>query len=99
MTKAEIVEDIAAKTGLTKKEIAEAVDQFLKTVSDALAEGKHLEIRGFGTFKVRRRKTRMARNPRTGDPVKVPMRAVPVFKPSKHLRNKVAKMEAARPLD
>ena len=64
MTKAEIVEDIAAKTGLTKKEIAEAVDQFLKTVSDALVEGKHLVIRGFGTFKVKHRKARIARSGR-----------------------------------
>jgi nucleoid DNA-binding protein len=47
MTKAEIVEDIATKTGLTKKEIAEAVDMFLETVATALADGKHLEIRGF----------------------------------------------------
>ena len=63
MTKAEIVEDIAAKTGLTKKEIAEAVDMFLQTVTDALVQGKHLEIRGFGTFKVKERKARIARNP------------------------------------
>ena len=90
MTKAEIVEDIAAKTGLTKKEIAEAVDQFLKTVSDALADGKHLEIRGFGTFKVKERKERMARNPRTGDAVPVPARRVPVFKVSKMLKDRVA---------
>ena len=89
MTKAEIVEDIAAKTGLTKKEIAEAVDQFLKTVSDALAAGKHLEIRGFGTFKVRNRKPRIARNPRTGDSVAVPARAVPVFKPSRLFKKQV----------
>jgi DNA-binding protein HU-beta len=90
MTKAEIVEDIAAKTGLTKKEIAEAVDQFLKTVSDALAEGKHLEIRGFGTFKVKYRKARIARNPRTGEPAPVPERRVPVFKVSKELKDLVA---------
>lgn len=90
MTKAEIVEDIAAKTGLTKKEIAEAVDQFLKTVSDALAAGKHLEIRGFGTFKVKQRKARIARNPRTGAPAPVPERKVPVFKVSKELKDLVA---------
>jgi hypothetical protein len=46
----------------------------------------NIEIRGFGTFKVRERKSRLARNPRTGDPVEVPPRAVPVFKPSKELR-------------
>ena len=89
MTKAEIVEDIAAKTGLTKKEIAEAVDQFLKTVTEVLAEGKHLEIRGFGTFKVKQRKARIARNPRTGEPAPVPERKVPVFKVSKELKELV----------
>ena len=90
MTKADLVEEIANSTGLTKKEIAEAVDQFLKTVSDALAEGKHLEIRGFGTFKVKQRKARIARNPRTGEPAPVPERKVPVFKVSKELKDLVA---------
>jgi len=60
MTKAEIVEDIATKTGLTKKDVATAMDQFLESISKALAEGKHYEIRGFGTFKVKARKARMA---------------------------------------
>ncbi|MDP6418181.1 MAG: HU family DNA-binding protein [Candidatus Krumholzibacteria bacterium] len=90
MTKAQIVEEIVQKTGLTKKDVAETVDQFLKSISDALADGKHLEIRGFGTFKVKLRKARMARNPRTGDPVPVPERLVPVFKVSKELKDMVA---------
>lgn len=68
MTKADIVEDIAQKTGLTKKEVGETVDLFLEQVSDLLSQGRHLEIRGFGTFKVKERKERMARNPRTGMP-------------------------------
>src|SRR5678816_3466961 len=72
MTKAEIVEDIASKTGLTKKDVATAMDMFLESISKALADGKHYEIRGFGTFKVKKRKSRMARNPRTGDAVPVP---------------------------
>jgi nucleoid DNA-binding protein len=62
MTKAEIVEDIASKTGLTKKDVATAMDMFLESISKALSEGKHYEIRGFGTFKVKKRKSRMARN-------------------------------------
>lgn len=95
MTKAQIVEEIVQKTGLTKKDVADSVDQFLQAISDALASGKHLEIRGFGTFKVKRRKSRMARNPRTGDPVPVPERNVPIFKVSKELKDLVA---AARPL-
>lgn len=95
MTKAQIVEEIVQKTGLTKKDVADSVDQFLQAISDALASGKHLEIRGFGTFKVKRRKSRMARNPRTGDPVPVPERNVPIFKVSKELKDLVA---AASPL-
>ncbi len=95
MTKAQIVEEIVQKTGLTKKDVADAVDQFLKAISGTLAGGKHLEIRGFGTFKVKRRKSRMARNPRTGEPVPVPERNVPVFKVSKELKDLVA---AANPI-
>jgi integration host factor beta subunit len=90
MTKAEIVEDIAGKTGLTKKDVAMAMDQFLESISKTLAEGKHYEIRGFGTFKVKARKARMARNPRTGDAVPVPDRKVPVFKVSKELKDMVS---------
>ena len=80
MTKAEIVDEIAERTGLTKKDVADTVDQFLEAVSRALASGKHIEIRGFGTFKVKDRKSRLARNPRTGESVPVPPRRVPVFK-------------------
>jgi integration host factor subunit beta len=88
MTKADLVQlaSEAIGPGVTKKDCAVVVDAFLAAVKDALAEHKNIEIRGFGTFKVRERKSRLARNPRTGDPVEVPPRAVPVFKPSKDLR-------------
>jgi integration host factor beta subunit len=98
MTKADLVEQVAEAIGpgITKKDCALVVDGFLNAVKRALAEGENIEIRGFGTFKVRRRKTRMARNPRTGDAVKVPARVVPVFKPSKHLRSRVSKANRDR---
>ena len=88
MTKADLVQlaSEAIGPGITKKDCAVVVDAFLNAVKDAMAEHKNIEIRGFGTFKVRERKSRLARNPRTGDPVEVPPRAVPVFKPSKELR-------------
>jgi len=88
MTKADLVEQVAEAIGpgITKKDCALVVDGFLNAVKLALSQGENIEIRGFGTFKVRKRKSRMARNPRTG----VPSRSVPVFKPSKHLRAKVA---------
>ena len=66
------------------------MDAFLDAVKEALKAQHNIEVRGFGTFKIRRRKTRMARNPRTGDPVEVAARPVPVFKPSKELRALVA---------
>jgi integration host factor subunit beta len=66
------------------------VDSFLDAIKHALKEQQNIEVRGFGTFKIRRRKTRMARNPRTGEPVEVAARPVPVFKPSKELRALVA---------
>ena len=95
MTKADLVEQVAEAIGpgVTKKDCALVVDGFLNAVKRALANGEHIEIRGFGTFKVRKRKTRMARNPRTGDAVQVPSRAVPVFKPSKHLRARVERLD------
>jgi integration host factor subunit beta len=88
MTKADLVQlaSEAIGPGITKKDAAVVVDAFLNAVKDAMGEHKNIEIRGFGTFKVRERKSRLARNPRTGDPVEVPPRAVPVFKPSKELR-------------
>lgn len=90
MTKADLVDEIAQITGLTKKDVAQTVDEFLEGVCRALINGKHIEIRGFGTFKVKQRKPRIARNPRTGEQVPVPERKVPVFKVSKELKDKVA---------
>jgi integration host factor subunit beta len=98
MTKADLVEQVAEAIGpgITKKDCALVVDGFLNAVKLALAQGENIEIRGFGTFKVRDRKSRLARNPRTGDSVEVPSRSVPVFKPSKHLRSKVAAGDGAK---
>jgi integration host factor subunit beta len=100
MTKADLVEKVTASIARTagpmisKKDCARVVDAFLDAVKDALAQQNNIEIRGFGTFKIRMRKTRMARNPRTGDPVEVAARPVPVFKPSKELRGMVAGVDA-----
>jgi nucleoid DNA-binding protein len=92
MTKADLVEQVAQAIGpgITKKDCAAVVDGFLNAIKQALAKQQNIEIRGFGTFKVRRRKARVARNPRTGATVQVPARPVPVFKPSKNFRDEVA---------
>ena len=96
MTKADLVEQVTAAIARTsgpmisKKDCARVVDAFLDAVKLAMRDQHNIEVRGFGTFKIRKRKTRMARNPRTGDPVEVAARPVPVFKPSKELRALVA---------
>ena len=95
MTKADLVEQVyeAIGPGVTKKDCAAVVEAFLNAVKQALAKGEHIEIRGFGTFKVRDRKPRLARNPRTGESVQVPARQVPVFKPSRLFKEKVDETE------
>jgi integration host factor subunit beta len=98
MTKADLVERVTAQISQTagpmisKKDCARVVDTFLDAIKDALREGQNIEVRGFGTFKIRQRRTRMARNPRTGTPVEVSARPVPVFKPSKELRTLVSNL-------
>ena len=83
MTKADLVEQVTAAMARTsgplisKKDCARVVDAFLDAIKGALKEQHNIEVRGFGTFKIRRRKTRMARNPRTGEPVEVAARPVP----------------------
>jgi len=88
MTKADLVEQVAEAIGpgITKKDCALVVDGLLNAIKKAMAEHSHIEIRGFGTFKVRERRARRARNPRSGTEVQVPAKLVPVFKPSKELK-------------
>ena len=86
MTKADIVTRIATATGITKLETEILVDGFFKTMTDALANGDHIEIRGFGTFRTKKPLPRMARNPRTGEAVPLGEHYVPTFKASRELR-------------
>ncbi|HEX9911976.1 MAG TPA: HU family DNA-binding protein [candidate division Zixibacteria bacterium] len=93
MTKADLVEKIAEKTGLTRTDVAVIVDGFLDAIKLAMKEGNNIEIRGFGTFKIKPRKARKARNPRTGEEVPVPDRKVPVFKPSNEFKELIIKQD------
>ena len=86
MTKADIVNRVATATGVTKLETEILVDGFFKTITDALASGDHIEIRGFGTFRTKKRLPRTARNPRTGEAIQLDEHFVPTFKPSRELR-------------
>ena len=85
MTKADLVEEVANATGLTKRDVGVVVDLLLETISKALSGQEHIELRGFGSFKVKTRKARIARNPRTGERVDVPEKMVPYFKASREL--------------
>jgi DNA-binding protein HU-beta len=90
MTKADLVDRVAARTDLTKRDVALVVEELLESIKDALAQHKHIEIREFGTFKVKRRKASMKYNPRDrSQKVIVPEKMVPVFKPSKFLKERV----------
>lgn len=89
MTKADIVRQIAQATGLTKTDTSAVVDGFIESIIAALEAGEHLEIRGFGTFKIVERAPRTGRNPRTGSEVKISSRRAPIFKPSKELRTRI----------
>lgn len=89
VTKADIVDKIASETGLTKLETKAVVDGFLLSIIDSLSQGHRIELRGFGVFSVKSRKPRMARNPRTGDPVPLEERFIPAFKVSSEFQEKV----------
>ncbi len=89
MTKADIIDRIATGTGLTKIETEAVVNGFFTTVMQALEEGHAIDIRGFGSFKVRRRAARTALNPQTKEKIEVEARYVPVFKASREFRDAV----------
>lgn len=89
MTKTDLVEKIASKTGLTKKAAGDALEALLETVSNALSKGDKVTVTGFGTFLVRSRRERMGRNPQTGAPLKIPATKVPAFTAGKALKSAV----------
>jgi integration host factor subunit beta len=86
MTKAELVELIAVETGISKKDTGIIVNLILDNIGRALVSRDKVELRGFGSFKVKQRRSRLARNPRTGDAVDVPAKSVPYFKASNELK-------------
>jgi len=86
LTKAEIVELMSEKLELRKKDIAMVIDLFFEIVKEGLRNEEHIELRGFGTFEVKTREEREARNPKTGESVIVPKRKVPYFRPGRELK-------------
>src|ERR1700682_5972274 len=86
MTKAELVEDVAAAAELTKKDAERLVEIVFESIIESLNQGEKIELRGFGSFRVRERGARRGRNPKTGDPVSIPAKRVPYFKAGKELK-------------
>lgn len=89
MNKSELIAALAEKTGLTKKAAGEYADAFTDTVTETLAAGESVALVGFGTFCVKNRPARIARNPRTGEELKVAASKSPAFKPGKGLKEAV----------
>ncbi len=89
MTKADIVDRVAAGTGLTKLETEAIIEGFFKTVIESLKDGRGIEIRGFGSYRIKKKNARQARNPKTGQQVFVPEHYVPTFKFSKEFKEMV----------
>ena len=86
LTKAEIVANIHTVVGLPKKDIQSTIELFYDAVQEGLIEGRTVELRGFGTFEVKRRKGRTGRNPKTGQQVEVQTHGVAVFRPGRELK-------------
>ncbi len=96
MTKTELIEKIAAESGLTKKAAGQAFGVTVAAITDSLAKGEKVTIPGFGTFEVRDRAARTGKNPRTGKPVKIAACKVPAFKAGKGLKEAVAAIKAKK---
>lgn len=90
MTKSELIEIIASsEQHLAQRDVEIAVKTLIEQMSEALASGERIEIRGFGSFSLHHRPPRIGRNPKTGEPVSLPGKHVPHFKPGKQMRERV----------
>ncbi|ATW33624.1 HU family DNA-binding protein [Candidatus Williamhamiltonella defendens] len=89
MNKTELIEQVRDKSGLTKAQSTEAVNAVFSSIIEALGKKEPVQIIGFGTFKVRHRKERMSRHPKTGEKIKTPAREVAVFSAGKRLKDSV----------
>ena len=95
MTKAELVEEVSKVSDLSKKHSEIIVETVFKSIIDALHRGEKIELRGFGSFRLRQRDSRKGRNPKTGDKVEVPPKRVPYFKPGKELKDLINREDEA----
>jgi DNA-binding protein HU-beta len=86
MTKIELIDQVAEKVELSKKEVERILEVIIGAVQNALKEGQKVSVTGLGTFIVKEKKARMARNPKTGEQVQVPAKKAPKFKAGKELK-------------
>jgi len=89
LNKSELIDKLACDRGVTKAHAKAAVESIFENIAEALARKESVRLVGFGTFGVRERAARMARNPRTGKSIPLPKTNVPFFKPGKELKEKV----------
>ncbi len=87
MTKADLVEIVANEADMTKKDVEQLVEIIFDSIVGTLNKGEKIELRGFGSFRVRERNARKGRNPKTGEPVDIPAKRVAYFKPGKDLKD------------
>jgi len=91
MNKTELTAALAAKTGFAKKDAEKALNAFVDVITESLAQGEKVQVVGFGTFEVKDRPARTARNPRTGEEIEIGASKAPVFKVGKALKDAVNK--------
>ena len=89
MTKADVVESVCSKVGFSKKESAEIVELVFDTIKETLERGEKIKLSGFGNFVVRDKKSRVGRNPQTGQEIEISARRVLTFRPSQVLKNEL----------
>ena len=95
MTKADLVEEVSRAIAASRKDAEQIVERVFEAIVQALRRDDKIEIRGFGSFRTRRRRGRTGRNPKTGAKVQVPPKRIPFFKPSKELKELVNSRRSA----
>ena len=91
MNKTELIAQVAEKTGLSKKDTESIINAAVDTIASTMAQGDKVQLSGFGIFEVKDRQARVGRNPKTKEAIEIPASRQPVFKPSKALKDIVAK--------
>lgn len=90
MNKTDLIASVASSSGVSKKDVELVIKTAIDSITSSLQNGEKIQISGFGCFEVKERKARVARHPKTGDPMNVAATRVPVFKPSKALKDTIA---------